>query len=604
MIASGLAVAIVVVALAAVLIISIPNQVEHFSFNPNHYVLALIGNNRVWQDSKKIPFNLSRTYEAIVGDKSVPLFIYDKEGKSQLSAKINPGHSVAYVFRDAVQREASANGAYASEGVYMRDQSFAQIWPKVFEGTPSASLKVQFKPKVQWHHMYTILHRLALFVRRSDDLWPAKAQWCQKVGAQVQEMDQKGRVDWTTVWRKKMADAGCSNITTFDQGQSLASRVRDLKPSVWLDATTYADNTWKDVSGNKNHVTEMQGVRLLRQQAGPDGVGKSFVYIGGGTDAGVRISKGWPSGKDYTFVHVTKYNGPTQGRIWNGTTGNWFSGHHGRVAGSAYHQGWLSQISNLPTSDWLMTVDQKSLVRFNAGAKTGSVSPGFSPEAVGINAMAGGYDTSPQWSSMPVQMTAAPNVCMDVSGVLKDNGTKVQTWECTDGLNQSWRYQPETQQLVDKNSGKCLDLSGGNMSNGNQLQIWDCDSSNKNQKWEVRNDGAIRKPGTDKCVSQAVALKANLTNFKNLRKNLKNLKNLKKDAASTANGTKVELWDCHGRENQKWLMGSRPQPPALKPPTHDEPSDWGVAEVLVFAGNLNAAQIQSVEAYLQEKYGM
>jgi hypothetical protein len=45
-------------------------------------------------------------------------------------------------------------------------------------------------------------------------------------------------------------------------------------------------------------------------------------------------------------------------------------------------------------------------------------------------------------------------------------------------------------------------------------------------------------------------------------------------------------------------------PGILKVPVHNEPSDWGVAEVLVFAGNLSAVQIQAVEAYLREKYGM
>jgi hypothetical protein len=226
-----------------------------------------------------------------------------------------------------------------------------------------------------------------------------------------------------------------------------------------------------------------------------------------------------------------------------------------------------------------MTVDQKHMVRFNAGDKTGSTRTGYSPDAVGINALAGAYAAASQWSSVPIQMAVDPSNCMDVPGLGRANGTKVHTWKCMYGAaNQSWRYQPDTQQMIDKNSGKCLDLPGGRAVNGNQLHIWSCDPRNKNQKWEILSDGVIRKPGTTKCVDNA--------------------------AASTANGAKVQLWDCHSGKNQRWLTGSRPQQPTLRPPTHNEPSDWGVAEVLVFDGNLNAAQIQSVEAYLKDKYGM
>jgi hypothetical protein len=49
----------------------------------------------------------------------------------------------------------------------------------------------------------------------------------------------RGRVDWTTVWRKKMQEQGAPT-PVFDRGEWLASRVRALKPSVWMDASTFA----------------------------------------------------------------------------------------------------------------------------------------------------------------------------------------------------------------------------------------------------------------------------------------------------------------------------------------------------------------------------
>lgn len=555
---------------------------ERFSFDPNDHMLALIGGPKrlVHQDGQVVPFDSTRTYQIIFGDRSVPLLLYDSEGSNQLCAKVNPGHPVAYVFPDAAAREAVARSAYVREQVYDDKEAYARVWGYVFEGVPSASLRVQFRPKVPWGRMYNLLHRLALFVRRSDDLWPAKAQWCQKVGAQVQSMDRQGRVDWTTVWRQKMVDAGCNNVPTFDRAEWLASRVRALKPAIWLDASTYSPEAWQDVSGNGNHVTEMRNIRLLRQQAGPNGVGQSFNYVGGGSDAALRITKGWPGGKDYTFVHLTRYGGPLRGRIWNGVNGNWLSGHHGGRAGRAYHQAWLSVDPKLSgdNSDWLMTVDQKNAVRFNAGAVTGSTAAGFSPDAVGINALAAAYTTPAEWSSAPIQLAVAPAMCVDVAGVQTINGAKVQTWACHGGPNQSWTYAPNSQQLKDKNSGRCLDLPAGAVANGTQLQIWDCDKTNNNQKWEMVGD-VLRKPGTNKCVDNA--------------------------GGSTANGAKVHLWDCDKQgKNQRWNILSRAQPPVLGAVNHNEPSDWGVAEVLVFSGNLTAAQIQAVEAYLKEKYGL
>jgi hypothetical protein len=86
-------------------------------------------------------------------------------------------------------------------------------------------------------------------------------------------MDQRGRVDWTSVWRKKMQERGTNGM--FDRGEWLASRVRALKPSVWMDASTFAQGVWKDISGSSNHMTETQGVQLMRQEAGPDGVGQA-----------------------------------------------------------------------------------------------------------------------------------------------------------------------------------------------------------------------------------------------------------------------------------------------------------------------------------------
>jgi hypothetical protein len=107
----------------------------------------------------------------------------------------------------------------------------------------------------------------------------------------------------------------------------------------------------------------------MRQTAGSSGAGKDFNFVGGDTNAGLLIDKGWPRG-DYTFVHVTKYNGPQKNRIWQSTTQNWLSGHWGGQAGVAYHNTWMhyATSANIARDDWLLGISSTDGARFNGGA--------------------------------------------------------------------------------------------------------------------------------------------------------------------------------------------------------------------------------------------
>jgi hypothetical protein len=141
------------------------------------------------------------------------------------------------------------------------------------------------------------------------------------------------------------------------------------------------------------------------------------------------------------------------------------------------------------------------------------------------------------WSSSPIQMSAAPNMCVGAHVSKRVNGSKVTTVKCGSGgssATQRWSYLPETRQLKEETSGKCLDLPGGDLTNGSHLHIWECDARNPNQQWQVLDNGEIRKPGTNKCVDN--------------------------DGASMADFAKVTLYDCHGGANQKWVVNSRPLP--------------------------------------------
>lgn len=93
--------------------------------------------------------------------------------------------------------------------------------------------------------------------------------------------------------------------------------------------------------------------------------------------------------------------------------------------------------------------------------------------------------------------------CIDVEfGNTGTNGTWVQYYDCSSSqfaAAQEWAFD-ENYQIRNK-GGKCLDLSGNNRNNGNKVQIWDC-NANPAQQWVFRDDGSIRLLNQQgKCLS-------------------------------------------------------------------------------------------------------
>ncbi|MEV0531446.1 ricin-type beta-trefoil lectin domain protein [Kitasatospora sp. NPDC050463] len=111
--------------------------------------------------------------------------------------------------------------------------------------------------------------------------------------------------------------------------------------------------------------------------------------------------------------------------------------------------------------------------------------------------------------------------CLDVNGAGTADGTAVQTWGCSGGVNQQWSaYLDGTLRAM----GKCLDAAGGGTVNGTKAQIWACHGG-ANQVWQPYN-GGYRNPASGRCLDVP--------------------------GSSTADGTQLQLWDCHGGSNQKW----------------------------------------------------
>jgi len=124
----------------------------------------------------------------------------------------------------------------------------------------------------------------------------------------------------------------------------------------WYKGEAWNGTSWPDLSGNGNDCTETRGTTI----------NKTDTYIYGGTGDGIRFPSAiLPS--TYTLFHVARYNGPSKGRIFDGTAGNWLSGFHNFKAGVTYHGYWLTQSSatNFPLDQILISSDQRNLYRGN-----------------------------------------------------------------------------------------------------------------------------------------------------------------------------------------------------------------------------------------------
>ncbi|MGI9280682.1 MAG: ricin-type beta-trefoil lectin domain protein [Endozoicomonas sp.] len=117
------------------------------------------------------------------------------------------------------------------------------------------------------------------------------------------------------------------------------------------------------------------------------------------------------------------------------------------------------------------------------------------------------------------------NLCLDVEGGNRDNGTNVRLWECNGSDAQKWSYDSANGFLRSK-LGTCLDNRGQTFSNG-EIVVWEClDNNNMRFDW-VGNSLRNRHNGS-------IAV----------------------DAYGDWKGAQVGQWQYHGGSNQQWQWGN------------------------------------------------
>jgi hypothetical protein len=158
--------------------------------------------------------------------------------------------------------------------------------------------------------------------------------------------------------------------------------------------------------------------------------------------------------------------------------------------------------------------------------------------------------------------------CLDITGGGTTAGTKVELWDCNGGTNQKW-VQQTNGSLLNPQSGLCLDDPGASSTDGIQLQIYICNGTSA-QTFSVDGGGMVDGPGAqcldvygddtgsngsvvDLYTCQSYAIDQHW--YHNTNGSLEALgRCLDITNGGVTAGTKVELWDCNGGTNQKWVQ--------------------------------------------------
>lgn len=115
---------------------------------------------------------------------------------------------------------------------------------------------------------------------------------------------------------------------------------------------------WNDISGRKNHCTEVKG-----------SLKKTDSYVYGNFTDGFRFPKATLGADNvYTLFYVARYNGINRGRIFDGIDGNWLSGFHNNNTAIAHHGNWLAYPGknySIHSQSFFQGTDQNNVFRTN-----------------------------------------------------------------------------------------------------------------------------------------------------------------------------------------------------------------------------------------------
>lgn len=225
---------------------------------------------------------------------------------------------------------------------------------------------------------------------------------------------------------------------------------------------------------------------------------------------------------------------------------------------------------NIPASAFVAGLNTMYLSVVSGSGGTGFLSPGYSYDAVELDAPFNGtYRITPQH---------AQDKAMDVFGANPNNSTQIDIYTYTGGANQQFLLDQQSDgsyRIRTALAGnRCVELPFGDASNGSLIKLWD-DNGNSAQRWNIvpiigEWVKIVPKNDATKCMDVA--------------------------GFGTADGTLVQSWDYLGGTNQLWrLTDNSTVAPSLKinDATVTEGAPGGATNA-VFTATLSAPSSQIV----------
>jgi hypothetical protein len=149
----------------------------------------------------------------------------------------------------------------------------------------------------------------------------------------------------------------------------------------------------------------------------------------------------------------------------------------------------------------------------------------------------GGTINTSSWFNI---VNANSGLCVDAANQAAANGTFVQQWACgAQQFNQEWQLQAQGNghySIATRNApGEVLDVTDGGTANGNLIQLWTY-GGGANQQWMPVSVGngeyKLVGVGSGRCLDVP--------------------------AASTANGVRLQIYDCNGTAAQAFRLSPQP----------------------------------------------
>ncbi|MBV8371252.1 MAG: RICIN domain-containing protein [Candidatus Eremiobacteraeota bacterium] len=181
------------------------------------------------------------------------------------------------------------------------------------------------------------------------------------------------------------------------------------------------------------------------------------------------------------------------------------------------------------------------------------------------------------------------SMALDDTNASTSNGTKIQEWSCNGYPQQNWTITSQgggIYTIVNQLSGKALDDTNASTANGNQMQQWSPDGYPQ-QNWTITSQGGGIYTIVNQLSGKALDAGASMTNgaimqqwdrngypqqnwiivpagscngfpvLTNTPYTLVNQQSslaLDDTNASTANGTRMQQWNCDGYGQQNWVL--------------------------------------------------